>query len=586
MKNTKWIYALGTFIFVILFAVAYLTFSVLDITHSNSKIYKLKIVTESHEKAYDGTELTHQTWFVESGQLRVDHSIVSIMPSKITEPGSVENEIGITILDSDNEDVTKNYVIEYDLGHLTIRPLPLTIQTMDKEKSYDGTVLTHPSWSIQSGRLMDGHHIEHSMPTSITNPGSASNAIYVTILDDDNRDVSHLYDISYDYGTLSVEPIIITLQSLSDSKVYDGEPLSRDEWEMVDGTLLDGHELFVIVDGEITDVGMINNTIHAYVIDAQGKNVSSFYDFHYMTGILTVLSNSNDSSQISREPSEIQTEDVFEFLSTQSHPIYFRDKSWGDYTLVGWTQGVIHTTGISMHPLAFGGFALLASGKDIDTIQMTYLRDQVPYLLPYFSVSDLSGSNDIHVSGSTDGLIIHEHVSYPYSPLETIMVQHPTDVAQESTYRAYVRDHYLTLPESTRQAMLALATQNNLNVSSDNLVIDIQDYIRHAATYTTDFESIPDGVEDVAVYFLTVSKEGICQHYATAAVLMYRALGIPARYVTGYIGIPKDQDWVTVTGEHAHAWVEIYLDGFGWMPIEVTGGGPAIPGGDDDPRSP
>ena len=127
--------------------------------------------------------------------------------------------------------------------------------------------------------------------------------------------------------------------------------------------------------------------------------------------------------------------------------------------------------------------------------------------------------------------------------------------------------------------MLNIASENGLSASSETLITDVQTYIKNAATYNLLFESIPADV-DIAVYFLTVSKEGICQHYATAATVMYRALGIPARYATGFVGDAVANEWSVVTGKFAHAWVEIYIDGFGWMPIEVTGGGDAAGVGD------
>ncbi len=582
MKSTKLIYIWGAFVFTILFVLAYLIFNVFDINHSEHKLYELTIMTESHVKQYDGERLTHPVWHIRSGTLREGDTIIPVMVSGITDPGSVENEIGITILNEDGYDVTSNYVVDYDFGHLTVRPLSLSIQTMSQEKTYDGTPLSDEEWTIQSGGLFDGHRIEYVMNASITDPGSVENSFYATILNEENQDVSHLYDISYQYGTLLIEPLVITLQSLSDSKVFDGEPLSRNEWEWLDGTLLDRHELFVVVDGEIENIGTVDNNIYAYVVDDRGNNVSHFYRFEYFVGKLTILSDMYGSGDLSREADEGSPEEVFRFRSTMSGPIYFRDRAWGDYNLSGWDAGIPHQTGISTHPLRFGGLALLEAGKSSSTIQMEYAHDHLPYLLPYFSVDDLDGSNDIHVSGFTGGTIGHEWISYSFDHQETIALQNPGHATDEATYRNFVDLQYLTIPERTRQDMLALAIENGLSQSSDELVTDVQTYIRNAATYNLNFETIPDHVEDLAVYFLTTSKEGICQHYATAAVLMYRALGIPARYVTGYLGISESDAWVSVTGQYAHAWVEIYVDGFGWMPIEVTAGGPADSGGNGD----
>lgn len=71
-------------------------------------------------------------------------------------------------------------------------------------------------------------------------------------------------------------------------------------------------------------------------------------------------------------------------------------------------------------------------------------------------------------------------------------------------------------------------------------------------------------------------KKGCDVHYATAATLMYRYYGIPARYVEGYLITPenvegvKSGETIDIPKANNHAWTEIYIDGFGWIPMEVT----------------
>jgi hypothetical protein len=78
-------------------------------------------------------------------------------------------------------------------------------------------------------------------------------------------------------------------------------------------------------------------------------------------------------------------------------------------------------------------------------------------------------------------------------------------------------------------------------------------------------------------FFLEETRVGYDVHFATAATLMFRYYGIPARYVEGYLITPRDaaeaQPGVPLTlrgDEHAHAWTEIYQDGIGWVPFEAT----------------
>jgi transglutaminase-like putative cysteine protease len=79
------------------------------------------------------------------------------------------------------------------------------------------------------------------------------------------------------------------------------------------------------------------------------------------------------------------------------------------------------------------------------------------------------------------------------------------------------------------------------------------------------------------VGFVTQTRSGYCQYYAGAMALMLRYLGIPARVAVGFAGgqyDPRHHVWV-VTDRDAHAWVEVWFKGYGWLPFDPT---PAAPG--------
>lgn len=73
-------------------------------------------------------------------------------------------------------------------------------------------------------------------------------------------------------------------------------------------------------------------------------------------------------------------------------------------------------------------------------------------------------------------------------------------------------------------------------------------------------------------YFLGESHEGYCVHYATAAALMLRYYGYPARYVEGFrVGEEAFSGGIaTIRDYDEHAWVEIYDPYLGWIPLEFT----------------
>ena len=91
------------------------------------------------------------------------------------------------------------------------------------------------------------------------------------------------------------------------------------------------------------------------------------------------------------------------------------------------------------------------------------------------------------------------------------------------------------------------------------------------------YDLSPQGYTDRGSYvaqFLTAAKNGYCVQYATAGALILRAAGIPTRYVDGYLAsdfYSKDGKFIcSVLDSDAHAWVEVYIRGYGWMTFEMT----------------
>lgn len=110
----------------------------------------------------------------------------------------------------------------------------------------------------------------------------------------------------------------------------------------------------------------------------------------------------------------------------------------------------------------------------------------------------------------------------------------------------------------------------------------LEKYLATEFTYTLNVDPIPEGT-DAVHYFLNESQKGYCTYYASAMALMARHLGLPSRYVTGYriptpprTGALMEEAMDEALGKtsirqlHAHAWTEIYFEGFGWMHFEPT----------------
>ncbi len=149
------------------------------------------------------------------------------------------------------------------------------------------------------------------------------------------------------------------------------------------------------------------------------------------------------------------------------------------------------------------------------------------------------------------------------------------------SYTEFVYQTYTQLPDSTREFAEAFLAENHfpsLNaIGRQAYIQQLQALLAEQCTYTLTPPTLPRG-RDFAEYFLTESHSGYCVHFATAAVVLLRAAGIPARYAEGYcVPVSTDGRWVNVPDYNAHAWVEVYWGDTGWLPVEVTPPGPMVP---------
>lgn len=159
-----------------------------------------------------------------------------------------------------------------------------------------------------------------------------------------------------------------------------------------------------------------------------------------------------------------------------------------------------------------------------------------------------------------------------------------TDSLPERYYRDYVYRHYLNVPEGLEEPLRQFVNDSTIlsyltdwhSLASAGLsrgpvgdAYTVAQVLDGLCEYDPDVPAAPAGTDPVE-YFLTESRRGYCMHFASAAALILRELGVPARYVSGYTveSVPGRQR--DVLDYAAHAWVEVYVDGYGWYPVEVT----------------
>lgn len=146
--------------------------------------------------------------------------------------------------------------------------------------------------------------------------------------------------------------------------------------------------------------------------------------------------------------------------------------------------------------------------------------------------------------------------------------------AAGTDYDQWLKDRYVTLPASTSDRIKQLAQQIVADAGATNPYDEgkaIETYLRDNYIYSTS-PGLPPTREDPIEYFLFDNKQGYCEHYAGAFVIMMRSLDVPTRIATGFAPgnyDPTSQIW-TIRESSAHAWPEVYFPGYGWIQYEPT----------------
>lgn len=229
---------------------------------------------------------------------------------------------------------------------------------------------------------------------------------------------------------------------------------------------------------------------------------------------------------------------AMEVTASQSGLIYLRGRDYDLYSGNGWSA----SEGRSEQ---FGG------GQAGGTITIkTRGRNNVRYV-PYYPAEAVT---------LTAGSLANGNVrEYTYS-----LTDQATAVADLQPY--------LQLPESTGVWARRLVKRILADRTADQTdIVAIADYVRSSARYDLNTERMPADETDFARWFLEDSDTGYCVHFATATVVLLRAAGVPARYVTGYMAQCVADKTVEVPEANSHAWVEYYSTAKNaWVILETT----------------
>lgn len=222
------------------------------------------------------------------------------------------------------------------------------------------------------------------------------------------------------------------------------------------------------------------------------------------------------------------------------------------------------------------------------------------YLVPYLPTNTFQYAKNGRVVVEQPGIDydVEYYCQYPYVLKQDILQNNyrmangpfwESNKAERDKLRQFADKYYRQIPENLtalcNEFKDELEKQNHFlsryqagNISQGEMIKTVRSYIAKNTSYTLAPGKTPVG-KDTVEYFLKENKKGYCTYYATTAAILLRSVGIPTRYVEGmYVSKEElesgveDKGEIEVPDEDAHAWIEVYDEKYGFVPVEVTPG--------------
>ena len=444
-------------------------------------------------------------------------------------------------------------------GSFSIHKTKLVVYSDSNSKLYNGYALTDHGWDME-GELKAGHRAKAVFRGSRTEAGESENIMHLVITDEMGMDVTSDYDIEYQFGTLTVEPrrLLVVGESggVTEGTLDSGSYQISPDCDQ----LLSGHNVQISFKNGIADVTVVN---------VFGADFTKNYFITLQLDGNTFFPQGSTTPQVS----------LFKIYSDITDTVYLKINSYGDYLgQEKWATAPVYDQLIAdKYSASYLTSLLLSSQKNNNPVAVQIESLCGYYALPYYM---LDGDYQIQTNDSVnrgDASSVYSVNYYRYP--DNLKNVSSVFADYEREYRNFVYQNYLNLDETSLEYMRNLIKKQGFSASDPDIIQKVAKFIQNAAVYNLDYPKSLETEPNVAIAFLENYKEGVCRHYSISATLLFRALGIPARYCVGALAFTEAGEWTEVPSGQAHAGVEVYLDGIGWVYVEVTGGGVSEGGG-------
>lgn len=326
---------------------------------------------------------------------------------------------------------------------------------------------------------------------------------------------------------------------------------------------------------------VLQNTWNRLVSVTGGENPANHGNF---TGTLTLGGNPN---LVNTVVFRVKSTDGSQYLQSLSYDVY-NGRSW-----INSPQGML---AIPANQVTSDGSLMLRQINQTIYVVNAPGEDQ-PYLLGASQIASTDQGAQISSNTSDDTTVAwlrnngklaagnqYTVISYASNadiqtlravplPANSPTIQPGLDVPVPPTYyNPAVVKAYTQLPTGLDPNILAKAKQITAGANNMyDMAVALENYLRSNYTYSVNINP-PPGEEPVSWFLFRSGNRGFCNYFASAMTIMARELGMPARVAVGYTNGKQDAktgQWI-ISGTDAHAWVQIYFAGYGWVNFEPS----------------
>lgn len=290
---------------------------------------------------------------------------------------------------------------------------------------------------------------------------------------------------------------------------------------------------------------------------------------------------------------ESSTQVVFTATTSESRGHRWRGATYDSFDGAGWQQLDVQGS------IVEAGGELLAStaepitsatGRREVTVTVTPIQYGDDIIVAPASANDVSETAEVLVNGAGGPFVGAKLVNgiapdVPYTAKSIVFNMRGADpltgnqlAAAGTQYPAWIERFLAIRPDSVGPIVAQTANQIRNSLPADerdpyHLATAVQEYLWETGgfEYNTDIRNMcPD--DSRIVDCLLEIKQGYCEYFASAMVMMLREMGVPSRYVLGYLPGKEADDVWTIDRSAAHAWVEVYFPNYGWVEFDPTPG--------------